>query len=94
MRHADVESEQTSLLRETPGSVAVFGGETMKAADPRAALAEIDRVVDALLSGAYALDDAAPPEVKAMLTLWRLLETEARALRARCGWTVLPSATA
>jgi hypothetical protein len=90
----DAENGHGTLPRDTDHSFAEDAGSLGTAINLRAQLEEIERAVDALLSGNSPLPSSASPEVKAMLAVSRLLEREARALRARSNWTVLSSATA
>ena len=72
-----------TMIRRIGGAIANDNAEPAVDGDWEAFLSGIEERTDRLLKGATPLDASAPREIKAMVAVWRMLDRDARLLRAR-----------
>jgi hypothetical protein len=82
MGYVGIECEQIQVIRRMGAATANDNPEPFDA-EWEAFLRGLEERTDLLLKEALVLDIATPREVKAMATVWRMLDREARVLRAR-----------
>jgi hypothetical protein len=85
-RLINIESRKNVIFDEIVRQVARQNDVPMMAAAWDSVLEEIELEVESLLMRPTPMTGQPTPEVEAMIAMWRMLENEARAIRAASDW--------